>query len=76
MAAVYSSVILNSSVSSEVWHKLYPDWRGKFKNGAPSLDTLDNNQVNEALTHGLLSKDSLVSLLNLITTPDVSVLLV
>ncbi|KAF8512666.1 hypothetical protein BU17DRAFT_96053 [Hysterangium stoloniferum] len=64
------AVTVTLSSHEELMAALYPHWRGKFRNGAPSLDTLDNDQVNDALTNGLLSKDELVSLLNLITTPD------
>ena len=55
--------------------KLYPHWRGSFYEGSPSLDGLDNEQVKEALEHGLLSEVQLKSLLNLITIPNVGVCL-
>ncbi|KAF8488074.1 hypothetical protein JB92DRAFT_1456782 [Gautieria morchelliformis] len=64
------AVTVTLSSQEELMVALYPHWRGRFQGGAPCLDGLDNEQVNEALEHGLLSDVELKSLLNLITTPN------
>ncbi|KAF8589117.1 hypothetical protein K439DRAFT_1613011 [Ramaria rubella] len=64
------AVTVTLSSHEELMIALYPCWRGNFNGGAPSLDGLDNEQVNEALQHGLLSDTELNSLLALITNPN------